>query len=185
MTERGTPSASSPAALRRMQSARQRDTKPELMLRSALHRRGLRFFVNRAPLPTLRRRADVVFPRLRVAVYVDGCFWHSCPIHGWERRFDLAPLRRSQLAPPPSDWQPTVRCSWSSSRRRRKEWDHEWRRSSRSEGTGTEKASRSGRWRSVMVFTGGRCVRRWPRRCRQRSEGRLVVLRRSWGRIGG
>lgn len=82
MSERGTPSASSPAALRRMQSARQRDTKPELELRSALHRRGLRFFVNRAPLPTVRRRADVVFPRLRVAVYVDGCFWHGCPLHG-------------------------------------------------------------------------------------------------------
>jgi DNA mismatch endonuclease (patch repair protein) len=65
-----------------MQSARQRDTKPELELRSALHRRGLRYFVNRAPLPTIRRRADIVFPRLRVAVYVDGCFWHGCPLHG-------------------------------------------------------------------------------------------------------
>jgi DNA mismatch endonuclease (patch repair protein) len=65
-----------------MQSARQRDTEPELELRSALHRRGLRFFVDRAPLPTVRRRADVVFPRLRVAVYVDGCFWHGCPLHG-------------------------------------------------------------------------------------------------------
>lgn len=65
-----------------MQTSRQRDTKPELALRSALHRRGLRFFVDRAPLPTTRRRADVVFPRLRVAVYVDGCFWHNCPIHG-------------------------------------------------------------------------------------------------------
>jgi DNA mismatch endonuclease (patch repair protein) len=82
MSERGTPSASSPAALRRMQSARQRDTKPELELRSALHRKGLRFFVNRAPLSAVRRRADVVFPRLRVAVYVDGCFWHGCPLHG-------------------------------------------------------------------------------------------------------
>jgi len=82
MSERGTPSASSPAALRRMQSARQRDTKPELMLRSALHRRGLRFFVDRAPSPTVRRRADVVFPRLRIAVYIDGCFWHGCPLHG-------------------------------------------------------------------------------------------------------
>lgn len=82
MSKRGTPAASSPAALRRMQAARQRDTMPELRLRSALHRRGLRFFVNRAPIPTMRRRADVVFPRLRVAVYVDGCFWHGCPLHG-------------------------------------------------------------------------------------------------------
>ncbi|MEC3955716.1 very short patch repair endonuclease [Nocardia sp. CDC153] len=63
--------------------ARQRrvGTKPELALRRELHRRGKRFFVDRAPLPGLRRRADLVFPRLKVAVYVDGCFWHSCPEH--------------------------------------------------------------------------------------------------------
>lgn len=97
MSEPGTPPASSPAALRRMQSARQRDTEPEVALRSALHRRGLRFFVNRAPVPTMRRRADIVFPRHRVAVYVDGCFWHGCPIHGtspkanaewWRKKID-------------------------------------------------------------------------------------------------
>ncbi|MFE2995085.1 very short patch repair endonuclease [Nocardia sp. NPDC059246] len=56
-------------------------TKPELALRRELHRRGKRFFVDRAPLPGLRRRADLVFPRRKVAVYVDGCFWHSCPQH--------------------------------------------------------------------------------------------------------
>jgi DNA mismatch endonuclease (patch repair protein) len=65
----------------RMGGYRQRDTKPELELRSALHRRGLRFYVDRAPLPVTRRRADVVFPRVRVAVYVHGCFWHGCPEH--------------------------------------------------------------------------------------------------------
>ncbi|NNH21868.1 DNA mismatch endonuclease Vsr [Pseudokineococcus marinus] len=59
-----------------------RDTKPEVALRRELHRRGRRFFVDRAPLPKMRRRADVVFPRRRVAVYVDGCFWHACPVHG-------------------------------------------------------------------------------------------------------
>lgn len=58
-----------------------RDTGPELALRSALHRRGFRFFVDRAPLPKTRRRADLLFPRARVAVYVDGCFWHGCPEH--------------------------------------------------------------------------------------------------------
>ncbi|MGH2864053.1 MAG: GIY-YIG nuclease family protein, partial [Solirubrobacteraceae bacterium] len=68
----------------------------------------------------------------------------------WERRFDLAPLRRSQLAPPPSDRTPTVRCSQSSSGRRRREWDHEWRRSSRSGRAGTWRACRSVRWQSVM-----------------------------------
>jgi DNA mismatch endonuclease, patch repair protein len=65
-----------------MRSARQRDTKPEVELRSELHRRGLRFYVDRPPLPLARRRADIVFSRLRVAVYVDGCFWHGCPLHG-------------------------------------------------------------------------------------------------------
>lgn len=42
----------------------------------------MRFFVDRAPLPELRRRADILFPRARVAVFVDGCFWHGCPDHG-------------------------------------------------------------------------------------------------------
>ena len=65
-----------------MQSARQRDTAPEIALRSELHRRGLRFYVDRAPNPVLRRRADILFPRRRVAIYIDGCFWHGCPEHG-------------------------------------------------------------------------------------------------------
>ena len=65
-----------------MQAQGRRDTKPELALRRELHRRGRRFFVDRAPLKGFRRRADMVFPRRRVAVYVDGCFWHSCPVHG-------------------------------------------------------------------------------------------------------
>ncbi len=60
----------------------QRDTKPELALRRALHALGLRYFVDRAPLSEMRRRADLVFPRARVAVYVHGCFWHGCPEHG-------------------------------------------------------------------------------------------------------
>lgn len=76
------PPASSPEARTRMVANRSRDTTPELRLRTALHRRGLRYFVDRAPLPNLRRRADIVFPRLRLAVYVDGCFWHGCPSHG-------------------------------------------------------------------------------------------------------
>jgi DNA mismatch endonuclease (patch repair protein) len=82
VSDAGAPPASSPSALRRMQAARQRDTAPELAARSELHRRGLRFYVNRAPLPSLQRRADIVFPRRRLAVYIDGCFWHGCPEHG-------------------------------------------------------------------------------------------------------
>lgn len=64
-----------------MQSNRSRDTGPELRLRSELHRRGLRFFVDRAPIRGVRRRADLVFPRKKIAVFVDGCFWHGCPQH--------------------------------------------------------------------------------------------------------
>jgi DNA mismatch endonuclease, patch repair protein len=60
----------------------QRDTAPELALRSELHRRGLRFRVDRRPVPEIRTRADLVFPGAKVAVYVDGCFWHGCPDHG-------------------------------------------------------------------------------------------------------
>lgn len=65
----------------RMSRQRTRDTAPEVALRRHLHRLGLRYYVDRAPLRGLRRKADVVFPRLRIAVYVDGCFWHSCPQH--------------------------------------------------------------------------------------------------------
>jgi DNA mismatch endonuclease, patch repair protein len=64
-----------------MQGNRGRDTKPELALRRELHRRGLRYFVNRRPVPDLPRTADVLFPRARIAVFVDGCFWHGCPQH--------------------------------------------------------------------------------------------------------
>ena len=59
-----------------------RDTTPELALRRELHRRGLRYRVDAAPLPGLRLRADVLFTRRRVAVFLDGCFWHRCPDHG-------------------------------------------------------------------------------------------------------
>lgn len=70
----------------RMSRQRTRDTAPEIALRRELHRRGMRFFVDRAPLPGLRRRADLVFPRRRVAIYVDGCFWHRCPQHATDPR---------------------------------------------------------------------------------------------------
>ncbi|MFE3360875.1 hypothetical protein ACFXOQ_37625, partial [Streptomyces californicus] len=65
----------------RMSRQRRAHTAPELALRRELHRAGLRYFVDRAPIKGQRRRADVVFPRRRVAVYVDGCFWHRCPEH--------------------------------------------------------------------------------------------------------
>ncbi|WP_211372275.1 very short patch repair endonuclease [Mycolicibacterium grossiae] len=73
--------ASSPEARARMQSNKSRDTKPELALRSAVHKLGLRYRVDTRPLTTMRRRADLVFTRAKVAVFLDGCFWHGCPVH--------------------------------------------------------------------------------------------------------
>jgi DNA mismatch endonuclease, patch repair protein len=67
-----------------MRANRRRDSGPERALRSALHRAGLRFRVD-FPIRTSGRRPirpDVVFPGRRVAVFVDGCFWHGCPQHG-------------------------------------------------------------------------------------------------------
>lgn len=64
-----------------MTCVRSRDTRPELLLRSILHRRRRRFRIHLAPESSVRRRADVVFSRARVAVFVDGCFWHGCPEH--------------------------------------------------------------------------------------------------------
>jgi DNA mismatch endonuclease (patch repair protein) len=76
------PPASSDNARAVMAANRSSDTGPERALRSALHARGLRFFKNRRPDPSVRCRADIVFPSVQLAVFVDGCFWHRCPIHG-------------------------------------------------------------------------------------------------------
>ncbi|WOI59367.1 very short patch repair endonuclease [Streptomyces fradiae] len=78
----GRPSwAASPATRASMQSNRPRDTKPEKALRSAVHALGLRFRVSTRPLPSVRRTADLVFTRVHLAVFLDGCFWHGCPEH--------------------------------------------------------------------------------------------------------
>jgi DNA mismatch endonuclease (patch repair protein) len=76
------PPPSTPAVAAIMRRTGRRDTAPELALRRELHRRGLRYLVDRTPPGTnRRRRADLVFRGARVAVFVDGCFWHSCPVH--------------------------------------------------------------------------------------------------------
>jgi DNA mismatch endonuclease (patch repair protein) len=64
-----------------MQANRRRDTQPELALRSLLHSRGLRYRVDFRPIAGIRNKADIVFTRRRVAVFIDGCFWHGCPEH--------------------------------------------------------------------------------------------------------
>jgi DNA mismatch endonuclease (patch repair protein) len=60
---------------------KRRDTKPELAVRRLLHARGLRYRVDFRPTAAVRSRADIVFTKQKVAVFIDGCFWHSCPIH--------------------------------------------------------------------------------------------------------
>lgn len=80
------PMASSAAARKRMQLTPRRDTSAELRVRKLLHGMGLRYSVDASPVADSRRRADIVFRRAKVAVFVDGCFWHGCPKHGtWPR----------------------------------------------------------------------------------------------------
>jgi DNA mismatch endonuclease (patch repair protein) len=85
-----------------MQANRGRDTSPEVALRSRLHKIGFRFRKHQRPIKALRCHADVVFPRERVAVFVDGCFWHDCPVHGrrpqrnaewWRRKIERNVMR--------------------------------------------------------------------------------------------
>jgi DNA mismatch endonuclease (patch repair protein) len=66
-----------------MRATRRKDTRPEQRIRSLLHRRGFRFRVDH-PIRTAagrKRRTDIAFTRQKLAVFVDGCFWHQCPDH--------------------------------------------------------------------------------------------------------
>jgi len=85
-----------------MQNTPTRDTPAELAVRSELHKLGMRYRVDVAPVAGFRRRADIVFRRAKVAVFVDGCFWHCCPIHGsapkanatwWKAKFERTRAR--------------------------------------------------------------------------------------------
>lgn len=76
------PKPSSIAARNRMIAQRQRDTAAELKVRKLLHGRGLRYRVDYPVLTKPRRRADIAFVKMKVAVFIDGCFWHGCPKHG-------------------------------------------------------------------------------------------------------
>jgi DNA mismatch endonuclease (patch repair protein) len=99
-----------------MRANRGRDTGPERALRSALHASGLRFRVNtRIRAGDLWVRPDIVFTRQRVAVFVDGCFWHGCPQHAsvpqanrafWEQKLDRNQERdvEQTAALKSSDW---------------------------------------------------------------------------------
>ncbi len=78
------PHPTSAGVSRRMRAIKRRDTGLERAVRSALHSQGLRFRVDfLIALPDVRAvRVDIAFPRQRLAVMVDGCFWHGCPTHG-------------------------------------------------------------------------------------------------------
>jgi DNA mismatch endonuclease (patch repair protein) len=77
------PLPASPGRSANMRANRRRDTKPELALRSALHAMGYRYRKDlRLDLPQRRVRPDIAFTARKVAVFVDGCFWHACPEHG-------------------------------------------------------------------------------------------------------
>ncbi|MBF4573170.1 very short patch repair endonuclease [Herbiconiux sp. VKM Ac-1786] len=68
---------------RNMRAIKRVDTRPELELRSALHARGYRFRKDyRIDTAQRRARPDVVFTKRKVAIFIDGCYWHSCPTHG-------------------------------------------------------------------------------------------------------
>lgn len=64
-----------------MQAIRSRDTQPERLIRRLVHANGLRYRMAARPLPDLRRTADLVFRPAKVAVFIDGCYWHGCPEH--------------------------------------------------------------------------------------------------------
>jgi DNA mismatch endonuclease (patch repair protein) len=73
-----------------MQANRRRDTGPELAVRKIVHAAGLRYRVDYRVVPDLRARADLVFTRAKVAVFIDGCFWHACPAHGTKPKTNAA-----------------------------------------------------------------------------------------------
>lgn len=64
-----------------MRGNRSTGTKPELAVRRNLHALGVRYRVNARPEQDLRRTADILFRKAKLAVFIDGCFWHGCPIH--------------------------------------------------------------------------------------------------------
>ena len=93
---------SSPVASRRMAKVRQKGTGAELALRRELYRRGLRYRVGYVVLKRPRRVADIAFPGLKIAVFVDGCYWHGCPEHAtwpkhnaefWRQKIETNRLR--------------------------------------------------------------------------------------------
>lgn len=94
------PAAGSLTIRAKMQAQKAKDTKPEVALRRELHRRGIRFRKS-GPLPGMpRRSADIMWSGRKVAVFIDGCYWHGCPEHFHTPKTNtewwLAKIRRNQ-----------------------------------------------------------------------------------------
>lgn len=96
------PSPLSETIRRKMVAQQSRDTKPELLLRRALHAAGYRYRLNAKVPGSARRTIDIAFPRQRLAVMVDGCFWHGCREHSrppkhnaqwWEEKLERNRVR--------------------------------------------------------------------------------------------
>jgi len=85
-----------------MKQQLRRDTKPEMAVRQQLHALGIRYRVDVKLEPDLRTRGDIAWHGLRLAVFIDGCFWHGCPIHAtapkanadwWREKLDANIIR--------------------------------------------------------------------------------------------
>ena len=96
------PAASSAHVELRMKQQLRRDTKPEMAVRHKLHALGIRYRVDVKLEPDLRTRGDIAWRGLRFAVFIDGCFWHGCPIHAtapkanavwWRAKLDANTIR--------------------------------------------------------------------------------------------
>ena len=124
-TRHAHPVPSSEAASVTMRANRRRDTGPERRLRSALHRRGWRFRVDFPVDAAARRvRPDIVLTRRRIAVFVDGCFWHLCPEHGQQPRANASywgPKLRRNAERDQADNESLERSDWTVIR----VWEHE------------------------------------------------------------
>lgn len=118
------PSPSSDAARSRMLAVRQRGTKPELAVMAQLDRLGLTYMHDTKPELSQKTRADFVLHQARVAVFIDGCFWHACPTHAsrpkanaawWVTKLDANVERDAQ----------TTRCLQEAGWRVLRFWAHE------------------------------------------------------------
>lgn len=116
--------ASSAASRAVMRANGRRDTTPEMAVRRLVHSLGLRYRVDHRPVPDLNRRADLVFTRAKVAVFIDGCYWHGCPQHGTSAKTNAAywteKIARNKARDADTDCQ-LARAGWTVLRF----WEHE------------------------------------------------------------